>query len=161
MKLRAACMCALGKLKWHLKSADLQKGEVVEYKYFVSVLKYIFLVSVLYSTTYFSDDFLLWLLTFWTPIPELSTSYMLNPNTCTFYFSHFPNRLVPLVWMCVWWRDHYYLESLRAYWFEHDPCIHHFLVFSKEEGPMKTLSCCRCSAWKHSLANNDIIVLLI
>ena len=36
-----------------------QRREVVEYKYFVTVLKYIFLVSVLYSTTYFSDDFLL------------------------------------------------------------------------------------------------------
>ena len=36
-----------------------QRWEVVEYKYFVTVLKYILLVSVLYSTTYFSDDFLL------------------------------------------------------------------------------------------------------
>ena len=36
-----------------------QRWEVVEYKYFVTVLKYMLLVSVLYSTTYFSDDFLL------------------------------------------------------------------------------------------------------
>jgi len=86
-------MCALGKLKWHLKSADLQKGEVVEYKYFVSVLKYIFLVSVLYSTTYFSDDFLLLFL----------------------HFLNVLNRLVTLVLICVWWPDHHYLESLRAY----------------------------------------------
>ena len=53
-----------------------QRWEVVEYKYFVTVLKYMFLVSVLYSTTYFPDDFL------------LSTSHMLNTNTCTFYFLH-------------------------------------------------------------------------
>ena len=38
---------------------SFQRWEVVEFKYFVTVLKYIFLVSVLYSTTYFSDDFLL------------------------------------------------------------------------------------------------------
>ena len=36
-----------------------KRWEVVEYKYFVTVLKYMFLVSVLYSTTYFSDYFLL------------------------------------------------------------------------------------------------------
>ena len=40
-------------------NAHMQRWEVVEYKYFVTVLKYIFLVPVLYSTTYFSDDFLL------------------------------------------------------------------------------------------------------
>ena len=55
---------------------DFKRWEVVEYKYFVTVLKYIFLVSVLCSTTYFSDDFLLLLLTFLTQIPELSTSYI-------------------------------------------------------------------------------------
>ena len=65
-------------------SPNDQRWEVVEYKYFVTVLKYMFLLSVLYSTTN-SDDFL------------LSTSYMLNTNTCTFYFLHFPNRFVPLV----------------------------------------------------------------
>ena len=36
-----------------------QRWEVAEYKYFVTVLKYMFLVSVLYSTTCFTDDFLL------------------------------------------------------------------------------------------------------
>ena len=53
-----------------------QRWEVVEYKYFVTVLKYIFLVSVHYSTTYFSDNVLLLLLTFLTQIPVLSTSYI-------------------------------------------------------------------------------------
>ena len=38
---------------------SMQRWEVVQYKYFVTVLKYIFLVSVFYSNTYFSDDFLL------------------------------------------------------------------------------------------------------
>ena len=33
----------------------IQRWEVVEYKYFVTVLKYIFLVSVLYSTTFYFD----------------------------------------------------------------------------------------------------------
>ena len=49
-----------------LRYANIQMWEVVEYKYFVTVLKYIFLVSVLYSTTYFSDDFWILLLTFLT-----------------------------------------------------------------------------------------------
>ena len=58
-----------------------QRWEVVEYKYFVTVLKYIFLVSVLYSTTCFSDDFLLLLLTFLTQIPVLSTSYIFKTGS--------------------------------------------------------------------------------
>ena len=46
-----------------VRQKHTQRWEVVEYKYFVTVLKYIFLVSVLYSTNYFlhylHDDFLL------------------------------------------------------------------------------------------------------
>ena len=41
-----------------------ERWEVVEYKYLVTVLKYIFLVSVLYSTPNVSDNFLLLILTF-------------------------------------------------------------------------------------------------
>ncbi len=41
-----------------------QRWEVTKYKYFVTVLKKIFLVSVLYFTIYFSDYFLLLLPTF-------------------------------------------------------------------------------------------------
>ncbi len=41
-----------------------QRWEVTKYKYVITVLKYIFLVSVLYFTIYFSDYFLLLLLTF-------------------------------------------------------------------------------------------------
>ena len=58
-----------------------QRWEVVEYKYFVTVLEYIFLVPVLYSTTFFSDDFLLLLLTFVTQIPVLSTSYIFKTGS--------------------------------------------------------------------------------
>ena len=52
---------------------DLKRWEVLEFKYLVTVLKCIFLVSVLYSTTYFPDDF---------------DFLHLNTNTCTFYFLH-------------------------------------------------------------------------
>ena len=57
-----------------LKGEDGQRWEVVKYKYFVTVLKYMFLVSVLYSTTYFPDHFLLLLLSF----PKQAGSFSLN-----------------------------------------------------------------------------------
>ena len=93
-----------------------QRWEVVEFKYFVTVLKYIVLVSVLYTTTYFSDDFLQYfdflhvehkylnflLLTCWTQIPVLSTSYMLNPNTWTFYFLHVELKYLYFLLLTCW-----------------------------------------------------------
>ena len=58
----------------------IQSREVTEYKYFVTLIKYSFQVSVLYLS---------WLVTFQTTI--YFNSLLLNTNICTFYYIYLPS----------------------------------------------------------------------
>ena len=84
-----------------------QRWEVVEYKYFVTVFKYIFYILNPNTCTFYflhvEHKYLYFLLlTRWTQIPVLSTSYMLNTNTCTFYFLHVEPKYLYFLLLTCW-----------------------------------------------------------
>ena len=65
----------------------VQRWEVLEYKYFVTVLKYMFLVSVLYSTTYL---FILHVYIYTTVHVYIYTTLHVCIYTTCVYLSHRP-----------------------------------------------------------------------